>query len=240
MIVNCATSDFVTGSGLHLCCLFIIGLIVLGTIILGRRVKNESDTKLRALVAVGCLLVWIFNTSFFLMPSRFSWDQSLPLHLCNLANLVGAAAVWFGWRSFQAVLYFWSFALSIWALLTPSLLKGPGSVEFWTFWAYHVLIYVAITFVLVVDEFRPTWRDWRVAVSATLIYSSMIALIDRFTGWGYGFVGPGAPDQPTLLDVMGPYPLRLIWMGLIATLLFTLLMFPIFFNRRRRESPPPS
>lgn len=227
-------TGFVQGSTLHITCLAVSCAFIFFTVLLSRHSRRKPHSRMRYFVAIGCLILWIFNTAFFLMPIRFQWDQVLPLHVCNLANLIGAVAVWKKIRLFQAVLYFWTFALCIWAFLTPALLHGPAYGEFWIFWAYHIFILIATSFVLTADNFRAGWQDWRKAVIFTLSYMIIVAIIDRITGWNYGFVGAGKPDQPTLLDVLGPYPLRLLWIALIGFAVFTLLMLPFCFSKKAR------
>ena len=147
---------------------------------------------------------------------------------------LGAYAVAMRHRTSQALMYFWSFALCLWAFLTPSLYVGPAHLWFWLFWLYHLFIPVSTAWILVADRFRPTWRDWRHSVLVTLAFMAALAVLDAITGWNYGFVGPSKPTQANLLDFLGPYPLRLVWMACVGTGLFALLMLPWM---RRRERP---
>jgi hypothetical integral membrane protein (TIGR02206 family) len=220
-------STFRTGSILHFACLIACGLMVLGLARIAKRHDSpDFRRRLRWFVAGGCLVFWLINTVYWMWPSRFHWAGSLPLHFCNLANLIGAIAVFGRSRLFKAVLYFWAFALCIWAFLTPVLSKGPARPEFWVFWGYHLFILLALVEVLVVQRFRPNWNDCRNVWLFTIVYTGILAILDYRLEWQYGFVGPSTPENPTLLDVLGPYPLRLLWMILIATALFGLLLLP--------------
>ena len=156
----------------------------------------------------------------------FSWENSLPLHFCNLANLIGAVAVLGPWRLWKAVLYFWSVTLCVWGFLTPVIGGGYGTLEFWVFWCYHLFIPLAVVETFVVQRFRPGLADLRNAWLLTLCYMVALVILDAACGWTYGFVGPSKPSAPTLLDVLGTYPLRLLWMSLIASGLFVLAWLP--------------
>jgi len=226
---------FVQGSTLHLTCLAVCVLATITTALLARRFRDREGPAriLRHGIVVGCLGSWILSSGYGLGGGRFSWAESLPLHFCNLANLIGAHAIATRHRTSQSLVYFWTFALCLWAFLTPSLYVGPASPWFWLFWLYHVFIPIAATWVIVGERFRPDWSDWRKAVFLTLLYVSLIAIVDALTGWNYGFVGPGTPTQANILDFLGPYPLRLLWMTLIAASLFTLLMLP-WISRRKK------
>lgn len=226
---------FSQGSTLHYLSLGVCAIAVVITILVARRVRDREATArpLRIAIALGCLISWIFSNGYGLFPERFSWSESLPLHFCNLANLLGAHAVATRHRTSQALIYFWSIALCSCAFLTPSLYVGPAHLWFWLFWIYHAFIPVSVAWILVADRFRPTWSDWKRSVLLTLAFMAALAVLDAITGWNYGFVGPSVPTQKNILDFLGPYPLRLLWMILVGTFLFTLLMLPWLRPARR-------
>lgn len=227
---------FRQGTALHFLCLAVCLAATLTTAVAARRFRSEPGRArgLRRFLVVGCLVSWLASNGYGLLPPRFSWSDSLPLHFCHLANLLGAWAIATRNRTAQGLMYFWTFALCLWAFITPLLYVGPTSLWFWLFWIYHLFIPVATAWILVADRFRPTWGDWRRSVVATLAYMALLAVLDALTGWNYGFVGPSTPSQASLLDFLGPYPQRLLWMALVGTSLFALLMLPW---RRRAASP---
>jgi hypothetical integral membrane protein (TIGR02206 family) len=229
---------FAQGSPLHLASLLVCLLVVIVTVLVARRVRDReaAAAPLRLGIAAGCLVSWILSNGYGIFPERFSWSESLPLHFCNLANLIGAHAVATRHRIAQSLIYFWSIALCSCAFLTPSLYVGPSDLWFWLFWIYHAFIPVSVAWILVADRFRPVWRDWRNAVVITLAFMAALAILDAITGWNYGFVGPSVPTQKNLLDFLGPYPIRLLWMALVGGFLFTLLMIP--WLRPRRTTAP--
>jgi hypothetical integral membrane protein (TIGR02206 family) len=230
IIADAGGATFRTGSPLHGLCLLACAGIVAGFAILGRRARDPGDgrsrLRLRRFAGYGCLAAWLVNTAFWCLPGRFDWATSLPLQFCNLANLIGAAAVLGKGRFWKTILYFWTPTLCIWAFLTPVLRGGYGTVEFWIFWGYHLFIPLALAEVIVVQRYRPNGTDFRNAWIFTVAYMALLAIPDYHFGWNYGFVGPSAPDSPTLIDVLGPYPWRLLWMILIGTGLYLLVWLP--------------
>jgi uncharacterized membrane protein YwaF len=66
----------------------------------------------------------------------------------------------------------------------------------------------------------------------------LLSLVDRIFGWNYGFLGEATPDVPTPVDMLGPYPLRIVWMILIGAMTFVLMWLP--FAAKRRRHPPQS
>lgn len=231
-------TTFTQGSTLHFLCLAACLALTLLTAALARRSNRmgRTATVIRNSIAAGCVLSWLLSSGYGFLPGEFSLDHSLPLHFCNLANLIGAVAVWYRLRTAQAIMYFWTFGLSLWAFLTPSLYVGPLDPWFWLFWLYHVFILISVIWILVADRFRPNWSDYGLSLVLTLIYMGMLAVLDYFTGWNYGFVGPSVPDQTTLLDFLGSYPIRLLWMAVVGSAIFVLLLLPWLPWRPLRET----
>jgi len=190
-----------------------------------RRHPGRERVARRALVS-GCLLVWIASSAMWWQASPFRWEQSLPLHFCNAANLIGAWAVATRHRLAQGLIYFWFFALCSVAFVMPFLFSGPATLWFWIFWAYHLFIALSVAWVLGVDRYRPGLRDAAVAFSWTLLYTGALFLLNLATGWNYGFVGPDRPNQPAAIAFFGPWPLRVLWMVLVTAALFLALALP--------------
>ncbi|MEM6917289.1 MAG: TIGR02206 family membrane protein, partial [Verrucomicrobiota bacterium] len=197
-------------------------------VILSPKIRSHVvlENRGRQFIAIGNLVVWLIACGFWFHPNYIRIEGSLPLQFCNLANLIAAAAVGFRWRTAQALLYFWTFALCIWAFLTPFLMVGPAHAWFWAFWLYHLFIPLGTAWTLSVDRFRPDWKDFKRAVFITVAYTATLAVLNYSMGWNYGFVGAGKPGQPSMIDVLGSYPVRLIWMLLIGVALFLILMLP--------------
>ena len=216
------STGFRAFSTLHLLCLAACAAAVVLHVRLCRSAGPRARRNLRAAVGLGCLAAWTINAGFWLAPARFVWEQGLPLHYCNMANLLGTAAVLGRWRTAQALLFFWTFTLSIWAFVTPTVRHGPGHAEFWIFWIYHLFVALSVSHVLLVDGYRPERDDLRRAALGTLAYTVLLIVLDAVTGWNYGFVGPSTPNAPTPIDVLGPYPLRLVWIVFLGLGAFVL------------------
>ena len=219
---------FAIFSVVHLLAVASCVLISTMFVIFGCRWRSSSHRSrlIRLGIVTGCLVSWVASTVFWFHPAYFRWDVALPLQFCNLANLLGAIAVGRQIRTAQSLLYFWSFGLCLWAFVTPSLDVGPTHIWFWIFWGYHLFILISIAHVLIVDRFRPGWKDFRQAVLLTFAFSIFLTVLNAISGWNYGFLGAGSPVNPSPVDVLGPYPLRILWMLLIGIGVFGVLLIP--------------
>ena len=219
--------QFTTGSWVHIATLTgCVVAIVLYSMACWRHRTQFKFPRLGKLTAWSCLVTWVFNTAIAFLPEFFQWDSSLPLYYCNWANALGALAIFTSIRVFSNLLYFWACGLSIWAFLTPTLQFGPGHVGFWIFWGYHLWIGFAVAFVVIVKRFRPNLKDLWLAIVITILYGLCLVAINVPTGWNYAFLGPTKPNAPTLIDDLGPFPLRLVWIALLASASFAILTLP--------------
>jgi uncharacterized membrane protein YwaF len=83
-----------------------------------------------------------------------------------------------------------------------------------------------------VQRFRPEWSDLRFALLVGVLYAAAIFTVDAAYGLNYGYLGQGTPSRPTLLDVLGPWPLRVVFIVLLGAGAMTVLWLPWLFMRR--------
>jgi hypothetical integral membrane protein (TIGR02206 family) len=185
---------------------------------------------------LGALAVieWILFHTWKATPPELRAIETLPLQMCHWTSL--AAGVYFatGWTWIRPVLYFWGLGLCTQAFLTPTLREGPGDPIFWHFWLSHGLIVVAAVYALTVDRYRPTWREYRLVCAATFCYGLAVLPINLLIGANYGFLGQSKPDQPTILDLLGAWPSRLVAIVAIVAGVMAALMLPWRFMPRAK------
>ncbi|MBM3356822.1 MAG: TIGR02206 family membrane protein [Betaproteobacteria bacterium] len=193
-----------------------------------------SPTMLDYRLAVANLVVWIMAHTWWNLPPRFDPAVTLPLQLCHLTSLVASAALLTRGRLWRALLYFWGIGLSTQALLTPTLTDPPTVIWFWAFWGLHGFVLAAAVHDLVANRFRPTWRDYGAACAASAVYLAVVFPLNLAIGANYGFVGQSKPQTPSVIDLLGPWPGRVVVIVALVAGLMALLMLPWHFVRQRR------
>jgi hypothetical integral membrane protein (TIGR02206 family) len=152
--------------------------------------------------------------------------------MCHWTALAAGLYLATRWRPLAPILYFWGFALCTQALLTPTLGEGPATHVFWYFWLSHGMIVGVGIYAIAVHRYRPTWGDWRVACLAAAVYAAAVIPVDLLVGANYGFLGPTKPDQPTIVDLLGPWPARLALIFALVAGAMAALMAPWALARR--------
>lgn len=219
--------QFQNFSMLHL--LTVCGFGVLWALLagVGRMVAGSVlESHWRSGLCVSLAVAWAVANGVQLAPGYFVAASNLPLQACDLAGILAPLALWRRTRLLLGVLYFWGVGFSVQAILTPDLAEGPAQAEFWMFWVPHANLTGAACYALVVERFRPGWRECLQAYGLAVLYLVFILPFDLVTGFNYGYVGPQTLEQPTLLDALGPWPWRIAGMMAVALTGFVLLLLP--------------
>jgi hypothetical integral membrane protein (TIGR02206 family) len=154
-----------------------------------------------------------------------SWQYSLPLGLCNLV-LIACIISLFRPNPFTTeIAYYWGFGGVLQATVTPDILVGFPSWEFFLFFWSHGVTLMAIVFLIARREFRPRRGSILRMMIVLNVYALTIGTLDAVTGWNYGFLCR-KPSGPSLFDVLGPWPWYLLSLEVIAFLTFFLLDLP--------------
>ena len=184
------------------------------------------------------LFVWGFNLAWgvrLLLPDVFAWGHSLPLHLCDLAWVAAGWSLWCRGdpqRVRHQVPVLWGLALSLLAYTSPAVSADPDGVSFWTFWITHAQILgVALVNLLVLGT-RITPRGLVVTLAITFAGAALATLVNLALDTSYFFTGQSIPSNPTPLDLLGPWPLRILWIALLGGLALALVAWPFRLRRR--------
>ncbi len=216
--------------GLALLC---IGVVIVLAVRCGRRQHHRhAPTVGECAYAYLNLAVWIIAHGWWQLPARFDPALTLPLQMCHIASLIASAVLLTRNDTLRAILYFWVFALCTQALITPSLIEPPTSPLFWTFWFLHGFVMLTAVYDLAVYRFRPTWRHYAIACAASAAYLAVVLPINFMLGANYGFVGKAKPLHPSVIDVLGAWPQRLLIIVPLAALAMALVMLPWVVLRR--------
>lgn len=224
---------------LHAGAVVVGALLVLAVVWAGRRAQRHGhEERVRAGWIGASLVVQAASIIYYALPANLDLSESLPLHVCDLAGPIAIAALWTRVRILRTLLYFWGIGLSSQAFFTP-VLEAPYGLEtlrFWLFFGTHLQIVGSAVYDLAVLRFRPAMPDFVRGSLVTMGYVGVMLPLNIATGWNYGYVGQTTPANPTPLDLLGTWPLRLLWLALICHGVF-LLMTLVWRLAPRTPSP---
>lgn len=216
-----AASQFEPYSVEHLIAVMVCGAVLGTWIAIGRRARKlGDDLAVRAFGAGAMFMGQVLMQVYWLQPSRFDHAVAWPLHACDLGAWLAPFSILFGARWLRVLLVFWGFAFATQAFIQPTLTHQPRDLQFWFYWLNHLTIVAAAAYEVGVRSVRPTYFElWR-SVGLSFVWTAIVFAIDWFAGWNYMFLGQSTPEQTTVVDVLGAWPLRVVWIILIGIAAF--------------------
>ena len=218
----------------HAGALAAIATVTVALVVLARRRPGGWLRWMAAVLVAVEVSWWVYLLAGGVPGSELAY--SLPLQLCDAAIFVAAAALWTRRHLLVEVTYFWGLAGTIQALLTPDLPQHFPSYPFFQYYIAHGGV-VAAALVLVVGMRIFPEHLLRV-IGVTLAYVVLVGLVDAVTGANYMYLR-AKPSAPTLLDLLGPWPVYILAASVIGLVLFALLDSPFLFRRGASRTAPP-
>lgn len=165
----------------------------------------------------------------------------LPIAVCGWVVVFASYMVIGKTQSLFDICYFWLFAGSVFALITPTVISytGPTRFRYYQFWAEHLLGYVAVFYMIFVHKMRPTVKSAVRAYGLLVVLAVVAYFANQIIGPGANYLFMARPeDTPSILDILPPnFVLRLIIMAAAVTALFFIAYLPwLLMDRKTRKA----
>jgi len=191
--------------------------------------RAKSPRVERVIVAV-LSTVLVLNYVAYLIFVRshgiVTWQQMLPLQLCDWGMVVVIVAMWTGNQRWFEVAYFWGIGGTLQAVLTPNLRFGFPDWRFISFFTSHCGIIIGVVFLMLTRRYRP----YPMSIVRVFLWSEFYFVVtlvsDELTGFNYGFL-LHKPEAFSILSFLSDSrPLYLLEMHGVALLFFLGLYAP--------------
>lgn len=230
-------------------------LIAIGIIYLIFRYRNKlasykHEDKIR--MALSFTLI-ITEMSYFWrlvgVPSlNANPYEHLPITICGWAIIFSCIMVLTKSQTLYDICYFWVFAGTIFALITPTVINftGPTRFRYYQFWLEHTLGYFAVFYMTFVHKMRPNIKSifksyaflavlGGVAIFTNLTLDSYAPAPYEHDAANYLFMAKGEAQSPLLEILPSNYVVRVITMAAIVAVLFVISYLPWFFIDRKKK-----
>jgi hypothetical integral membrane protein (TIGR02206 family) len=216
----------------HAITLAVITVLIAALVVAAR--SRPGKWKVAAARALAIVIVANEASWWVWLALQHTWSLSyaLPLHLCDVAAFVAAAALWTRHPLLVELTYFWGLAGTSNSLITPDISDHFPGYLFFQFYIDHGAIVAAALFLVIGLQITPRrGAVARVAV-LTLGLAAFDSVVNLMTGGNYMFLRH-APGVHSLLDLMGPWPWYVVGAAALALALFAALDLPFAIARRR-------
>lgn len=216
---------------LHLITVVLVLGLIAALVAWGRRATPES-ARLGARVLGVTLLVyyalegWLRVATMGVPPVLL-----LPFELCSALYFIGAFALIAHNAIAYELLFFWAFAGTVHALITPTPLEGWPSVEYVRYFVSHGLLILAASYAVLALDRAMTWMSLLRAAIALQLWEGLVALVDWGLDQNFMYLRR-PPPSPTLIDALGPWPIYLLSLEAVAIASFAVWLGVLTLARR--------
>ena len=193
-----------------------------------------------------------YTLAFILILSEFSYYwrlvanpelvagaiENLPIAVCGWVTIFGSFMLIGKNQSLFDIIYFWLFAGTIFAVITPTVLTytGPTRFRYYQFWVAHLAGYVAVFYMIFVHKMRPNIKS-AVKSYIALAVLAVVAHIANSMVPGANYLFIARPESaPSILDFLpANFLLRLLVMASAITLLYALAYLPWYLKDRKSK-----
>lgn len=164
------------------------------------------------------------------------WDLrfNLPLQLCTISLYLCIIMLIIKQRFIFEIVYFFGLAGAFQAIVTPELYYTFPHYRFLHFFIAHFAIILAILHMVWVERMTITFRSMIKSFVALNIFALIAFLVNIATGANYMFLAR-KPENPSILDVLGPYPWYILFLEVIALLMFFILYLPFYVKHQKKK-----
>lgn len=163
--------------------------------------------------------------------------EHLPIAVCGWVAIFCSFLVIGKSQTLFDISYFWLFAGSVFALLTPAVISytGPTRFRYYQFWIEHIGGFIAIFYMMFVHKMRPTMQSMVKSYVALVIMAIIAYNANQIIGSGANYLYMARPEAaPSILDILPPnFVLRLIIMAFAITVLFGVAYLPWYLKDKK-------
>lgn len=179
------------------------------------------------------IVIWI---AFRVARGEFDINDDLPFHMCNLITFSLPFVFLQKRQTLFGVMYFWVMAGTLQAVFTPGLEQSFPHFWYFRYWLIHCGLVVFILYGILVLHYRPTLKHILYAFLAMNALMLVGHLFNLWAGTNYLYT-MNKPNQASLLDYMGPWPVYIFVGEFIALFFFFLYYLPfLYLEKQYRRS----
>lgn len=202
-------------------------------------VYSKSSEKLKKIIIQAASYLVIFNEIAFQINMLFygiwSYRTSLPLEMCYISALL---IPFYSKNNTSRILKTWfffaGFCGSLFAFINTNLSEFEQIyISIHYFFAHGLVIFIA--FSIIVDGYRPTWRDYFEVIKWTTVLVISIVIINVVLKSNYMFTFE-KPDGVNFTLLMPDWPYYFLIMLFIGLLSYTIMMCFKFIPSNKNRS----
>jgi hypothetical integral membrane protein (TIGR02206 family) len=210
-------------SGEHLAALAATVLVAAALVTGARQLGDGWARRAARVLAAVIAAAYVCEQLTYALRGEWSVQVNLPLHLTDAVTLAAVLALWRPSRTLLVELvYFWALTASLQAVLTPDLGEPFPDVLYVAYFTTHAGAVAAACLLVFGMRRRPRPGAVRRVYAITFAWTLLAGAGTLLTGGNYMYLRR-KPDDGSLLDLFGPWPLYIAVAALVGLALFVVL-----------------
>ncbi|MBD8068916.1 TIGR02206 family membrane protein [Bacillus sp. PS06] len=161
--------------------------------------------------------------------------DSLPFQLCSISLMLSIVMLFTRNFLLFEVTLFLGVGGALQAMITPELAYDFPHYRYFHFFLAHIAIILASLYMIWFEGYRPTMKSVWKAFGALNVLAVFVFIVNKWTGGNYMFLSR-KPTNPSLIDLLGPYPWYLLSLEVAALGIFCLIYLPFAFVEEKKRA----
>ncbi|WP_169746921.1 TIGR02206 family membrane protein [Edaphobacter aggregans] len=223
--------NFTIFSPIHLAILTTVPALAAALVAIERRVSSGCK-RIRIGLAMVLLLNSIVWYGYLAVRGLLIFPANLPLELCDVTLLLMILALLTHRTTIFDLAYYGALAGTSMALITPDLWEPFPSLATVQFFVTHGLVVTSALYLVWSGQARPRPRSiWRAMLGLNL-FAAITGAFNFTFKTNYLYLR-AKPENPSLLDSLGPWPWYIVASEGVALGLFILLYLPFWWRNSK-------
>ncbi len=228
------TEEFANFTFAHAAPILVAIAIILLLAKFGSKIRNFKHEKYLCYTMAFCLIIseMSYYWRLIALPDMLNPNpvDHLPITVCGWGAVFCSFMLIGKSQTLFDISYFWAFSGTIFALLTPTVITytGPTRFRYYQFWSEHLLIYIALFYMIFVHRMRPTIKSAIKSYIAFVVMAVVAYFANNIIGPGANYLFMAKPeDTPSILDILpSNFVIRVLIMASAVTFLYFVAYLP--------------
>ncbi|MFD0836822.1 TIGR02206 family membrane protein [Mariniflexile aquimaris] len=181
--------------------------------------------------------VSLFVVAFHLYSislGNYKIETDLPLYLCSLTAILIPVFTVYRKNWMYEILVFWIIAGTSQGVITPDILEGFPSFDYFRYWTVHLGLLTIIFYATFVFDMRPKLKSVFKSFFALQIYLIVMMLINYVLKANYFYLNE-KPKSASVLDLFGEWPYYIMVAQLLLIPYFLIIYLPFYLANRNAK-----
>jgi hypothetical integral membrane protein (TIGR02206 family) len=208
----------------HWMALLLFFLITYWIIRSGKSYAEDKKRRVIVFLSFIPLIMLALRTLLDWQTKGVTLQDDLPLHLCRILAFIAPLVILYANKRVKSILYYLVLAGVSNAMVTADITYSFPHYGYFIYWIYHGALLLLALFGILVMKSHMTFRAGVAAFISINVYFVVLHFINIALDSNYMY-SRAKPGTASLMDYLGPWPLYILWLEVIAFGLIIVIYF---------------